>query len=90
MDDYKYTIENRYNRSIIGLMEQCNNGEWCKTHEASRKLYMSKVIVRQLESNIDSLHGKIENYIKLSSFLAVTTGVSTLLLIISLIKMYVS
>lgn len=26
----------RYNRSFIGLMEQCNTGEWCKWEEVER------------------------------------------------------
>lgn len=83
-----YKIENKYNRSFIGLMEQSNTGEWCKTDEASGKLYVAKLRNYHLQDDVDTLTGRIENYIRLTSILLFTSGVSILLLIIALIKIY--
>lgn len=83
-----YKIDNKYNRSFIGLMEQCDTGEWCKTDEAARKLYIAKLKNYHMENEITGLNGKIENYTRLTSILLFTSGVSILVLIAALIKIY--
>lgn len=40
-----------YNRSLLGLIEQCDKGEWCKTEEA--KAYYSNIIDEELKESLE-------------------------------------
>ena len=88
MKDLNLNIENKYNKSFIGLMEKCKDGEWCKTEEATRKFYIAKLRLHHLESDLKEADEEIGSYKKMISVLTYICGVSTVLLLVSLIKMY--
>lgn len=66
-------IKNKYNRSFIGFMEQCDDGEWCKTSEAEELLRNYEIINHNLEFKLSIKKTDLETEKDLT---AILVGVS--------------
>jgi len=88
MKDLNLNIENKYNKSFIGLMEKCKDGEWCKTEEATRKFYIAKLRLHHLESDLKEADEEIGSYKKMISVLTYICEFKIFKIMKLIIKMY--